>query len=964
MTDKAEPEATGPQLSLPTDPPTVNLSPEQMRDLPTRAPSDSPRPAEPAPTSGAEDWTLEARPFGDYELLGEIARGGMGIVYRARERHSGRLVALKMMLTGAAGDSVDAQRFILEARATGELNHPGIVAIHAWGECDGVSFYTMDYVPGFSLRHLLQEKPLPVTRAVRYLLGIARAVAAAHALGILHRDLKPSNIIIDLADQPRVLDFGLAKRLRSDPQTEQPSQEILDVLPASEGNLPAEECPGSVAAQTTIPGIPGPAAKERCPTAKGMILGTPSYMAPEQARGENEQVGPAADVHALGAIFFEMLTGRPPFLADSVMDTLVRVLEERPPSLRALNPQVPATLEAFCRRCLEKDPAARYSDAGALADDLEQRWQRATQSRRFAQLTLVTGLVTGILLAMQQWVAPDWKALAPWVQRMMAAGGAVVQDAAGILAGSLGLFFLEVVPVLSQLAFLVWLGAWFWYANRLYLYVVWLGIAAMLLAWPVWTGLALPAIWLGPLIAVVALGVAVARWEADRHACRTDAEERDADPYLQKLFAVGCDASPGVANPTRPGVELADIELGKTLYQSDTCLVRRARQKSLERPVLVWQDLGPAVASAASPGVVVHHPSVLTLHAVGTSSEGRYLVTEATAATPLAELLERSGLAAHEAVFVLVRVAHALQAFHDQGAIHGRLRADWILVRGDLEPLLCPCGIPSQVVSERDQDVRALGRLLEEWLPPRPRRWRQRALAPLYRVADTARAGQYLRPKDLARDLERAALAAQVRWRQSIAYAIILALLTLPLLLLGLAHFAAPSPTMSGAESTGLAAVGDFLRQHLFLALAPSALLLGYVHGRGLARRYRWRLRRATHDPFFREGILPAVTQIALVTVLPVIVACYELSRGAQPIGLPVLLLGSTALVGFWFLGICLAMLVTFVEILASSLKPRLSYGLFGSAGLFGTLHDTASGSRDGMRSALRTSNRRPETPS
>jgi hypothetical protein len=357
--------------------------------------------------------------------------------------------------------------------------------------------------------------------------------------------------------------------------------------------------------------------------------------------------------------------------------------------------------------------------------------------------------------------------------------------------------------------------------------------------------------------------------------------------------------------------------------------------------------------------VVVHHPSVLILHAVGTSSEGRYLVTEAAATTPLAELRERRGLEAQETVSVLVRVAHALQAFHDQGAIHGRLSPDWILVRGDLEPLLCPCGVPSQSARERTQDVKALGRLLGDLLPPRPRRWRQRALAPVYRVGDAACAGQYARPMDLARDLERAALAALIRWRERIAYAIIFTLLALPLLLLGLARFAEPFPTATDPPSGGLIAVGDFIRQHLLLALAPSALLLGYVHGRGLARHYRWGLRRATHSHFFREGVLPALTQAALVTVVPAIIACYALSQAAHPVGLPVLFMGTAELLGFWFLGICLTTPITLVEVLAGSLRPQLSYGLFGEGGLFATLHDSASGLRDGMRSdPLRTSSR------
>ncbi|HMF12614.1 MAG TPA: serine/threonine-protein kinase, partial [Gemmataceae bacterium] len=157
--------------------------------------------------------SLPMRSFGDFELLEEIGRGSMGLVYRARERHSGRLVALKMMLDQPGREGGNRRRFALEARATGQLSHPGIVTIHAWGEHEGHPFYTMDYVPGTLLSRILEDGPLPCERAVHYLAGMARAVAAAHALGIVHRDLKPGNVIIDADDQPRVLDFGLAKRL-------------------------------------------------------------------------------------------------------------------------------------------------------------------------------------------------------------------------------------------------------------------------------------------------------------------------------------------------------------------------------------------------------------------------------------------------------------------------------------------------------------------------------------------------------------------------------------------------------------------------------------------------------------------------------------------------------------------------------------------------------------------------------
>src|SRR5438309_1151995 len=222
------------------EPPTESMAPEARAcDEPTLTSADSAASKRVGEALPALDRGGQVRPFGDYELLGEIARGGMGIVYRARERQSGRLVALKMMLADGALDATYVQRFALEARATGELSHPGIVAIHAWGQHEGQLFYTMDYVPGFPLSRILKRRPLPVPRAVRYLLGIARAAAAAHAQGIVHRDLKPGNVVIDATDQPRVLDFGLAKRHRQvaaahaqEAVEVQAVDDLVDVLPA------------------------------------------------------------------------------------------------------------------------------------------------------------------------------------------------------------------------------------------------------------------------------------------------------------------------------------------------------------------------------------------------------------------------------------------------------------------------------------------------------------------------------------------------------------------------------------------------------------------------------------------------------------------------------------------------------------------------------------------------------------
>src|SRR5262249_46180872 len=376
-------ETPDPPSPLPPAPPTPQPAAGHLRDgsTPPRAPE---------VPAGLSDSATRNRLVGNYELLGEIERGGMGIVYRARDCSSGLLVALKMMLGDVSTSAGDRRRFVLQARATGELNHPGIVAIHSWGEHEGHPYYTMDFVPGVTLSRLLQQGPLPYTKAVHYLLGIARAVAAAHALGIVHRDLKPGNIIIDLSDQPRVLDFGLAKRHRGRklPADADDMPEALPVAP--------EPSRSPVRANTPLPF-----------TETGAILGTPSYMAPEQVRAEHEQVGPAADVHALGAIFYEMVTGEPPFKAESTYDTLMQVLDKRPLPLNERRRGAPAALDAFCQRCLEKDPTDRFAHAGALADDLERRWRRFRLGARYARLTVRAALAF-LLLSALSWLVGLW----------------------------------------------------------------------------------------------------------------------------------------------------------------------------------------------------------------------------------------------------------------------------------------------------------------------------------------------------------------------------------------------------------------------------------------------------------------------------------------------------------------------------------------------------------------------------
>ena len=262
--------------------------------------------------------------FGDYELLAEIGRGGMGIVYKAWDKKLQRHVALKMILRGVHATAADLGRFRSEAQAAGGLTHPNIVPIYQVGEQNGQAYFCMKFVEGKTLAGVMADKPMHPREAAQHMIAIARAVQHAHDKGILHRDLKPSNILIDDNQQPLVTDFGLAKRVEG-----------------------GESLTGT-----------------------GAIVGTPSYMAPEQAEGTKTPT-PSSDVYSLGAILYELLTGRPPFLAASAVETLLLVRSEEPVRPRALNPQIDVDLEFICRKCLEKSPEHRYASAAKLADDLE-----------------------------------------------------------------------------------------------------------------------------------------------------------------------------------------------------------------------------------------------------------------------------------------------------------------------------------------------------------------------------------------------------------------------------------------------------------------------------------------------------------------------------------------------------------------------------------------------------------------
>ena len=264
--------------------------------------------------------------FGPYELIREIGRGGMGVVYEARQKGLDRSVAVKMILAGHLASPELVRRFQTEARAAARLRHSNIVHIHDVGQFNGQDFFAMEYIEGQSLAQRIKQGPTDVNAAARLVSTVARAVEHLHQQGIVHRDLKPSNILLDADGQPYVTDFGLAKVF------------------ADGADM----------------------------TATGVIAGTPSYMAPEQASGRRAEITAATDVYSLGAILYELLTGRPPFHEESTFDTLMAVLSGDPPMPRSLNPRIPRGLELICLKCLAKEPQDRYESAAALADDLDR----------------------------------------------------------------------------------------------------------------------------------------------------------------------------------------------------------------------------------------------------------------------------------------------------------------------------------------------------------------------------------------------------------------------------------------------------------------------------------------------------------------------------------------------------------------------------------------------------------------
>src|SRR6516165_3739066 len=310
--------------------------------------------------------------LGDYELLEVVGRGGQGVVFRARQKSLNRIVALKVISLGQWASTAHLKRFRLVAEAAARLEHPGIVPIHEVGERDGSCYFSMKFVEGGQLDEVVRRAPMSIRRAVELIAKVARTVHYAHEHGILHRDIKPGNILLDAKREPHLTDFGLARLV----ETESSVTQTLDVL------------------------------------------GTPSYMAPEQAVGNNAAVSSATDVYGLGAVLYQLLTGQPPFAGGTTYET-IKLLEDtdpRPP--RLLNPKVDRDLSTICLKCLEKDPKRRYSSAVALAEDLEH-WLKhePIEARR-----------TGILSRGKKWVQrnPTTALLAASLVALVAAAGWIV----------------------------------------------------------------------------------------------------------------------------------------------------------------------------------------------------------------------------------------------------------------------------------------------------------------------------------------------------------------------------------------------------------------------------------------------------------------------------------------------------------------------------------------------------------
>jgi len=405
--------------------------------------------------------------IGDYELLEEIGRGGMGVVFRARQLSLDREVAIKMILRGRLASDSDLQRFLAEAAATARLDHPNIVPVYDVGDVDGRPFFSMRYIEGDTLAQRLRDGPMPQRGAAAMVSALARAIGYAHDEGVLHRDLKPSNILLADDGVAMITDFGLAKQAGSE----------LDL------------------------------------TRSGMLVGTPAYMSPEQAGGRRGSIGPASDIYSLGCVLYAALTGRPPFVADSPMEVVMRVIEQEPTPPRALRPSLDRDLEMIVVRCLQKPPDLRYPTADALAADLDAYLADERVSARSGHFNQVVARV--LRETHHATVLENWGVL--WMWHSMA-----------LLIACLATWWLEYTGVTQRTAYAsVWtlgLGAWaavFWklrqrmgpvtFIERQIAHVWGASMIAIALLFPLEWWLELQVLSLSPMLGVVSASVFIVK---------------------------------------------------------------------------------------------------------------------------------------------------------------------------------------------------------------------------------------------------------------------------------------------------------------------------------------------------------------------------------------------------------------------------------------------------------------------